>query len=79
MKNFILYFLLSLICAVSIAQPEPGDVFKEYIWLPDMVAEEEHFLRVGGRLDFKINADHFPAEGHKDSPWNGSSMARNDD
>ena len=65
MKNFILYFLFSLICAVSIAQPKPGDVFREYIWLPDMVAEEEHFLRVGGRFDYKIYVDHFPAEGHK--------------
>ncbi len=48
------------------AQPKPGDVFREYVWLPAMVGEEGKFLRVGGRFDYKIYTDHFPAAGHNE-------------
>ena len=47
------------------AQPLPGDVFREYVWLPQMVAEQGKFLRIGGRLDYKINEEHFPADEHQ--------------
>lgn len=46
--------------------PQPGDVFREYVWLPNMVAESTRFLRVGGRLDYQTNAQHFPPEHHRD-------------
>lgn len=49
-----------------LAQPGPGDLFREYVWLPEMVAEQGKFLRVGGRLDYKTGTAHFPAEQHQD-------------
>jgi len=48
------------------AQPQPGDLFREYVWVPDMVQEEEKFLRVGGRLDYKHSEAHFPQHLHHD-------------
>ncbi len=49
------------------AQPKPGDLFREYSWIPEMVKSENgRFLRVGGRLDYQINADHFPADRQKE-------------
>lgn len=47
------------------AQPGPGDVFREYVWLPEMVAEQGKFLRVGGRFDYKTYEGHFPADEHQ--------------
>ena len=47
-------------------QPAPGDIYREYIWLPDMVRESEKFLRVGGRLDYQIAEEHMPADFHED-------------
>lgn len=45
------------------AQPQPGDLFREYAWIPEMVKSENgRFLRVGGKLDYQINPDHFPVE-----------------
>lgn len=49
-----------------LAQPGPGDVFREYVWLPKRVAEQGKFLRVGGRLDYKTCTDHLPADQHQD-------------
>ena len=62
--------LILLFCWLSnlwlCAQPQPGDLFREYIWIPEMVKSENgRFLRVGGRLDYQINQDHFPAERHQ--------------
>lgn len=65
MKQLLTLFLM-LIITCAIAQPGPGDVFREYIWLPEMVAEQGKFLRVGGRLDYKSNSDHYPADKHRD-------------
>jgi hypothetical protein len=65
--KYIALFLLIIINGIVMAQPEPGDVFREYIWLPTMVkAEGGKFLRVGGRLDYKTNQDHFPADRQKE-------------
>ncbi|MBK1879084.1 hypothetical protein [Pelagicoccus mobilis] len=51
----------------ALAQPVPGDVFKDHHWLPEMVHHEAgRFLRIGGRLDYKINEGHFPADRHID-------------
>jgi len=67
MKKIILVSssLLFLLSPVK-GQPGPGDVFREYVWLPKMVAEQGKFLRVGGRLDYKINSDHFPSRCHSE-------------
>ena len=62
-------FLLALISVCSkvlVAQPQPGDIFREYHWLPTQVKESGKFLRVGGKLDYTTNNDHFPAEAHQD-------------
>ncbi len=48
-----------------LAQPKPGDLFREYVWLPSMAVEEGKFLRVGGRLDYKSSEDHFPSRYHQ--------------
>lgn len=62
--RLILFFLLTILPSLCvIAQPKPGDVFREYIWIPDMVQSEGgKFLRVGGKLDYKINFDHLPED-----------------
>ncbi|WP_289644528.1 FG-GAP repeat domain-containing protein [Maribacter aestuarii] len=41
-----------------------GMIFKEHPWTPDTVSDSGKFLRVGGKLDYKINEDHFPKSGH---------------
>ncbi|WKN43625.1 hypothetical protein [Tunicatimonas pelagia] len=68
-RNNVCITLLSLLLlsfsGEVIAQPQPGDVFREYHWLPSQVVEGESFLRVGGKLDYTINTGHFPAETHQ--------------
>ena len=58
--------VLLLLGELAVAQPQPGDVFRDYHWLPNMAKESNKFLRVGGRLDYQTNTDHFPANAHKD-------------
>ncbi|MGD1890244.1 MAG: hypothetical protein ACFB15_06565 [Cyclobacteriaceae bacterium] len=59
-------FVFLLAWEIAVAQPQPGDVFRDYHWLPNMVKESGKFLRVGGRLDYSINPNHFPADAHQD-------------
>ena len=57
---------MGLSCFITQAQPKPGDLFREYTWIPQMVKSEKgRFLRVGGKLDYQINQDHFPPERHQ--------------
>lgn len=46
------------------SQPVSGDLYREYVWLPTMVKEQEKFLRVGGKLDYKTATDHMPSHEH---------------
>ena len=55
-----------LIVHDAFAQPQSDDIYREYIWLPDMVREQEKFLRVGGRLDYQTAENHMPAAFHDD-------------
>jgi len=64
MRNILSLFLVFLTTIPSLSQPKPGEVFREYVWLPEMVAEQGKFLRVAGKLDYKSNTDHFPSEMH---------------
>ena len=72
LKSFLIAGLTALCLAAQMlllapsasAQPQPGDVFREYVWLPNMVAESGEFLRVGGRLDYQTTPDHFPPDEH---------------
>ncbi len=68
MKASIGLIVLTIVCLhFAMAQPKPGDVFREYVWLPDMVKSETgKFLRVGGRLDYQTNRKHMPARYHKE-------------
>ena len=47
-------------------QPGPGDLFREYIWLPEMVNEHGKFLRVGGKYHYSDNPSHFPPDRHQE-------------
>lgn len=69
MKRTIVILILCLALALVLpvqAQPKPGDVFREYVWLPTMVKESVKFLRVGGRLDYKHAEEHMPRHFHHD-------------
>lgn len=48
----------------AIKSLKSGMIFKEYPWVPDTVSDSGKFLRVGGKLDYKTNEDHFPKNGH---------------
>lgn len=61
----LILFLLICCPALLSAQTQTGDVFREYVWLPDSVAENGKFLRVGGRLDYQSTPTHFPADLHE--------------
>lgn len=63
-----LFIFITLITLQSdlFAQPKPGDYFREYTWIPDMVTSPQgRFLRVGGKLGYKVNPNHFPSERHQ--------------
>ena len=48
-----LFSLLLGFCSFLIAQPEPGDLFKEYRWYNE-AGDCLGALRVGGRLDYRV-------------------------
>ena len=60
---FLFYFLL-LHLPTAVAQPQPGDVFREYVWQPGLAREDGSFLRVGGKFDYQTYSDYFPADQH---------------
>ena len=62
------YYLLYLFVLplFATAQPQPGDVFREYVWQPGMAREDGSFLRVGGKFDYRTYSDYFPASQHAD-------------
>lgn len=68
MKHSLLFPLVLILIWTRPAssQPQPEDLFREYIWLPTMVKESEKFLRVGGRLDYKSSEAHMPQGFHKE-------------
>ena len=48
------------------AQPQPGDVFREYVWQPGTALPESTFLRVGGRLGYQQDTAAFPNDRYTD-------------
>ena len=66
LRKYSTLFCLMGFCIFSNSQPQPGDVYREYIWLPTMVKESAKFLRVGGKLDYKSTEEHLPSRFHKD-------------
>jgi len=57
-------FLISMLIPFStvlIAQPSPGDVFKEYRWFND-VEDCGGALRVGGKLDYRLTGKALPVD-----------------
>lgn len=57
--------MLIMFSMVLIAQPSPGDVYKEYLWFNDM-GDCGGALRVGGSLDYRLTGKAFPldSQGH---------------
>jgi len=53
MLRSISKLLLLSVCGFLAAQPEPGDLFKEYRWYNES-GDCNGALRVGGRLDYKL-------------------------
>jgi hypothetical protein len=67
MKNLLFITFIFFAISTVHAQPKPGDAFREYVWIPSMVKSEGgKFLRVGGKLDYKINFGHFPEHRQND-------------
>lgn len=68
MKHSLIIVIVMVVCGTPYmaAQPLPGDVFREYVWLPTMVREKEKFLRVGGRFDYQIHAEHMDPSFHEE-------------
>lgn len=56
-----LFFLIAscLILTEVNAQPGPGDWFREYSWVLPQLNNNEKFLHVGGRFDYRINTPEF--------------------
>ncbi len=50
----------------SVRSLKTGDIFREYPWTPNQTNEEGKFLRVGGKLDYRMNSDHFPKTLHNE-------------
>jgi len=61
MKKNILLSAFILLESLAISQPQPGDVFREYIWTTPDYVKGEKFLRVGGRFDYRLEPEKFPA------------------
>lgn len=58
--------LVSMLGVLSLsAQPQAGDVFREYVWIPDMVNDAGKFLRVGGNLDYAHSETHLDQDLHE--------------
>jgi len=55
-----IFLLLLWLSTTLAAKPKPSDVYREHIWLPDMVRETAKFLRVGGSLDYHNPDNAFP-------------------
>lgn len=52
--------LLIILSEVVLAQPLPGDLFREYVWKTPDKPGNQVYLRVGGRLDYRVNPDNYP-------------------
>ena len=48
----------------AVGGPGTGSIYREYRWVPENVGDSGKFLRVGGRLDYRENTDHFPSRYH---------------
>ena len=55
MKNSTFILILSIFTVNTLAQPSPGDYFKEYHWKPKTELKNESFLRVGGKYGYADN------------------------
>ena len=65
-KQLFLSLFLLFCTFHATSQPNPGELFREYTWLPEMVSEQGKFLRVGGKLDYIQNPAHYPVDRHFD-------------
>lgn len=56
---FTAIIILSAITGALYGQPQPGDVYKEYIWTTINVQGKEKHFRVGGKLDYRNTPENF--------------------
>jgi hypothetical protein len=52
-------FLLLTVYHPSYSQPQPGDIFREYIWVTPE-GNNSSYLRVGGKLDYGVKQKIYP-------------------
>ncbi|MEL6924497.1 MAG: hypothetical protein AAFO94_10660 [Bacteroidota bacterium] len=58
------FFFLFLLSLNVLSAQAPGDLFREYHWtLPD-ASKDAGFLRLGGKLDYRSNAENLPTALH---------------
>jgi hypothetical protein len=70
MKRRFLTFQLLILSGLLLAQPEPGDLFKEFSWYNEP-GDCQGALRVGGRLDYQLieNVQHYQGDGQIQPPF----------
>lgn len=61
----LLIFVVS--CFIVNGQPSSGDVFREYSWRMPEIEGNEHFLRVGGKFDYRLQNPKFPENSFKEN------------
>ncbi|MGC9341186.1 MAG: hypothetical protein ACP5E3_00645, partial [Bacteroidales bacterium] len=67
MHNKLLFLFGGLsLTAALLAQPKPGDWFREYTWTLPQLEKNEKFLRVGGRFDYRLQTPQFEESQYKE-------------
>jgi hypothetical protein len=61
MKYYLFFLFIIFRTPEIFSQPQPGDIFREYIWTTPDFERSEKFLRVGGRFDYNLEPEKFPA------------------
>jgi hypothetical protein len=60
MIKYILFIFFLVGNLTGFPQPQPDDVFREFIWTTPDHEKSEKFLRVGGRFDYRNEPEKFP-------------------
>ena len=61
-NRYCIFLFLWLTSLTANAQPQPGNIFREYVWQPAMAQSSSQFLRVGGQLGYQSDTAAFPNE-----------------
>ena len=55
-----MFLFLCLLSVFTLAQPQPGDLFREYTWTTPSESKNSPYLRVGGKMDYEIKTNIYP-------------------